>query len=167
MDALRIWLEHTSLHHLMHTRWAWPIAESLHFIGLSFLVGTVGLFDLRLLGFAKQTPLAAMHRLVPWGVFGYLLNVATGLCFFTGDPSQYMYNPAFQIKLAFMATAGLNVVMFYLTMFRYVRKMDSTQQALLPARIMGGVSLACWIGVMTCGRLLTFYRPPWHWCPWC
>ena len=31
---------------LMHTAWGWPLAESLHFIGLSLLVGTVGLFDL-------------------------------------------------------------------------------------------------------------------------
>jgi len=29
--------------------WAWPVFESLHFIGMSVLIGTVGLFDLRLL----------------------------------------------------------------------------------------------------------------------
>jgi hypothetical protein len=37
----------------------------------------------------------------------------------------------------------------------------------MPARIIAVTSLACWIGVIICGRLLTFYRPPWHWCPWC
>ena len=36
-----------------------------------------------------------------------------------------------------------------------------------PARIIGGVSLVCWLSVITFGRLLTFYRPPFHWCPWC
>ena len=50
---------------MMHTAWAWPIAESLHFIGLSLLVGTIGLFDLRLLGLARGIPIAAMHRLIP------------------------------------------------------------------------------------------------------
>ena len=28
------------------------------------------------------------------------------------------------------------------------------------ARIIGGASLCCWVGVMTAGRLLTFHRPP-------
>ena len=28
------------------SRWAWPTFESLHFIGLSLLIGTIGMFDL-------------------------------------------------------------------------------------------------------------------------
>ena len=31
---------------LMRTAWAWPIAESLHFLGLCLLVGSIGTFDL-------------------------------------------------------------------------------------------------------------------------
>jgi hypothetical protein len=30
----------------------------------------------------------------------------------------------------------------------------------VPARIVGGISLGAWIGVMTAGRLPTFFRPP-------
>jgi hypothetical protein len=26
--------------------------------------------------------------------------------------------------------------------------------------VLTAVSLCCWIGVLSCGRLLTFYRPP-------
>jgi len=38
----------------------------------------------------------------------------------------------------------------------------------LPARLFGLVSLLCWLGVMTCGRVITAYRPPaFYWCPWC
>jgi hypothetical protein len=35
------------------------------------------------------------------------------------------------------------------------------------ARLIGFISLACWTGVIVCGRLVTFYRPPEHWCLWC
>ena len=167
MEAFISWLAGTPLHYVMNNTFAWPIAESLHFIGLSLLLGTVGLFDLRLMGFAKKLPLAALHKLVPWGVLGYAINLATGISFFVGAPDQYLYNPAFQIKLAFMGCAGINVAVFYLTMFRSVKLQGGDEVALLPARIIGGVSLVCWIGVMSCGRLLTFYRPPYHWCPWC
>ena len=167
MSPLEIWLKSTSLAALMHTRWAWPIAESFHFFGLSLLMGTVGLFDLRLLGFAKRIPLAALHRLIPWGILGYFINMLSGISFLTAEPDQYIYNPSFQIKMVFMSLAGINVLLFYLTMFRKVSARGPGQDAPLPARIMGGASLAFWIGVMSCGRLLTFFRPPFHWCPWC
>jgi len=108
-----------------------------------------------------------MHRLIPWGVGGYILNVLSGICFLTTAGDQYAYNPAFQLKILSMSIAGVNVLLFYTTMFRRVAILGAGQQAPMPARIMGGVSLACWLGVIAFGRLLTFYRPPFHWCPWC
>lgn len=167
LSPLEIWLKSTSLAHLMHTAWAWPIAESIHFFGLSLLMGTVGLFDLRLLGFPKQIPLPALHRLIPVGILGYAINIMSGISFFTAEPDQYLYNPSFQLKMMFMALAGVNVLLFYTTMFRKVKNCKPGEDAPLPARIMGGASLCFWIGVMSCGRLLTFYRPPFHWCFWC
>ena len=142
-----------------HSQWAWPVLESLHFIGMSVLIGTIGLFDLRLLGFARRIPMAALHRLVPLGVAGFLINAATGICFLAGTPDQYFINPAFQAKVLFFLVAGLNVAAFYLLMFRRVRGVGPGEQAPLFARIIGGVSICCWVGVMTAGRLLTFYRP--------
>ncbi len=167
MSPLEVWLKGTSLSAFMHTPWAWPVAESLHFFGLSLLIGTVGLFDLRLLGFGKHIPLPALHRLIPWGILGYVVNIMTGISFFVGEPDQYLYNPSFQIKMLFMSLAGFNVLLFYAFMFRHVKTRGPGEDAPLPARIMGGASLAFWIGVMACGRLLTFFRPPYHWCPWC
>ena len=48
MTGFQIWLVSalasvTPVARVMHTAWGWPIAESLHFIGLSMLIGTVGL----------------------------------------------------------------------------------------------------------------------------
>ena len=140
--------------------WAWPFCESVHFIGISLLIGTVGLFDLRLLGVAKRIPMAAFHRLIPIGICGFAMNFLTGLCFLAGTPDQYFLNRAFQFKVVFITLAGVNVAAFYLTMFRRVRMVGPGELAPLPARIIGGVSLGLWIGVMSAGRLLTFYRPP-------
>jgi hypothetical protein len=167
MSPLEVWLKSTTLSHVMHTAWAWPVAESIHFFGLSLLMGTVGLFDLRLIGLAKQIPLPALHRLIPWGILGFCLNILTGVSFLTAEPDQYVYNPSFQLKMLFMMLAGVNVLLFYTTMFRHVKNRAAGEQAPLPARIMGGASLVFWIGVMSCGRLLTFFRPPIHSCPWC
>ncbi len=119
---LYAWLQSTDISWVMNNvRWAWPLCESIHFIGLSLLLGTVGFFDLRLLGFARRIPIAALHRLVPLGVAGFAMNAATGVCFLAGTPDQYFINAAFQAKVLFFLVAGLNVAAFYLLMFRRVR----------------------------------------------
>jgi hypothetical protein len=162
------WLSTTPLAGYMHGRWEWPVAESLHFIGLSMLVGAVGLFDLRLLGLGRKIPISAMHRLIPWGVAGWSINFVTGICFLTAEGYQYMYNPAFHLKMLSMAIAGVNVLVFYTTMFRKVKMLGPGENAPVAARIIGGVSLVCWFGVILFGRLLTFYRPTaFIWCEWC
>src|SRR5712692_8178244 len=115
MQSLQVWLKSTYLSHLMHSRWAWPTSETLHFIGLCLMIGAVGLFDLRMMGFAKAVPLGALNRLIPWGILGYCINIVTGISFLVGDPDQYIYNIAFQFKVLFMVLAGINVLVFYLT----------------------------------------------------
>ena len=139
--------------------WAWPIAESFHFIGLCLLVGTVGLFDLRLMGMVKQIPLSALHRLIPWGIFGFSINVMSGSLFLAAYPFQYLFNESFYFKVTFLTLAGGNVAVFYLVFYRKIIKLGSGDSAPIGARIIGAISLAMWIGVMCAGRLLTFYRP--------
>jgi hypothetical protein len=46
-------------------------ARDRAFPGLSLLLGAVGLFDLRLMGYAKAIPPKALQRLVPLGVAGF------------------------------------------------------------------------------------------------
>jgi hypothetical protein len=145
---------------MVSSAWAWPIAESFHFFGLCLLVGIVGLFDLRLLGFAKSISPSALHRLIPFAILGFAINIASGFTFLSGAPDQYLGgNLAFTLKMAFMGVAGLNVGVFYLTTFRKVRVLGPGDDAPLAARIIGGTSLALWITIITCGRLITFFRP--------
>ncbi len=159
-QQLVLWLESTPAGDFVTAyTWAWPIAESFHFVGLCLLVGTIGLFDLRLLGFARQIPLPQLHRLIPWGIAGFSINAASGSLFMAAAPFQYLYNESFYFKATFLGVAGVNVAVFYLLFYRKIVTLGAGEQAPLPARIIGGVSLLMWIGVMCAGRLLTFYRP--------
>ena len=58
MAAWEIWVRSTALSHfvLAHELWVWPGLEMLHYFGLSMLFGTVGVFDLRVLGLLKRIP---------------------------------------------------------------------------------------------------------------
>jgi hypothetical protein len=152
---------------MMSTRWAWPIAEVVHFIGLCLLFGTVALFDLRMLGIARGVPLRSLHRLIRFGIVGFVLSVLSGLCFFLAFPDQYLYNPAMQVKLALIALAGVNMVLFYVIAARTVWLTPDDGVPPPPARVFGAISLLCWLGVITCGRVITAFRPPFYWCLWC
>jgi hypothetical protein len=167
IPALERWGIATGIFGFMNSRWGWPAAESIHFIGLNLLIASVGMFDLRMMGVARGVTMSAMHRLVPFGVAGWLMCVATGFLFVMSAPSQYLYNPAFQTKMGLMLLAGANMVVFYLTSASAVRAAGPDDLPPLRARIIGGVSLACWVGVIVGGRLITFFRPPYHWCFWC
>lgn len=160
LRSLQAWLYATQLGEFMRvSRWAWPVCESLHFIGMSVLVGVVGLFDLRLMGLARGVPVAAFHRLIPVGVAGFVLNALTGVSFLAATPDQYLFNAAFRYKVAFFIIAGLNVLMFYATAFKPLLAQREGEAPPLRARLAGAVSLCAWIGVMSAGRLLTFFRP--------
>jgi hypothetical protein len=158
--ALQTWLYSTPQGELLRVaRWGWPIFESLHFIGMSMLLGTVGVFDLRLMGFARRIPIAALHRLIPIGIAGIVINALTGFSFLSATPDQYLLNKAFHWKLVFITLAGVNVVIFYAHTFRRLLESPPDGPPPLAARLAGGVSLCAWIGVMSAGRLLTFFRP--------
>src|SRR3989442_4645345 len=92
VKSLQTWLMNTSVHCAMNNyHYAWRTSESIHFIGLSLLIGTVGLFDLRMMGLLRRVTLPALHRLIPFGILGYCMYVMTGLSFLSGcsDPSTY------------------------------------------------------------------------------
>jgi hypothetical protein len=164
MDGLQIWLVRTlkeinPIAAFMHSAWGWPIAESVHFLGLSLLIGSIALFDLRLLGMARRIPIGALHRLIPWGLTGYGINVVSGAAFLMTEPDQYIYNPAFHFKLLFMGVAGFNALAFYLVAYGKSTAPGAPAEAPRVAKVIAATSLCMWIAVIVCGRLLTFYRP--------
>jgi hypothetical protein len=75
------------------------------------------------------------------------------------EPNQYLYNPAFHFKLLLLGIAGLNVLVFYATVFWRFGTLAPGVDAPRILKMFGAVSLICWIGVIICGRLITFYRP--------
>ena len=137
--------------------WLWPVCESLHFMGMALLIGAVGLLDARMLGLFKGLPVAPLERLVPWGVLGFVINLATGLVFFAGAPEQYVDNVAFWWKMGFVLLAGVNVSFFYLTsLSRRVDRLGAGEDAPMAAKVIAGASLVLWFGVLYWGRMLPF-----------
>jgi hypothetical protein len=162
------WAIDVGIYDLMYSAWGWTIAEIVHFTGLCLLIGSVGMFDLRMMGLVKGLSMAALHKLVPFGLLGFALSVASGFMFVVSAPDQYLYNPAWQVKMALLALAGLNMALFYLTASRRLKLLGPDDQPPIAARLFAAVSLTCWIGVIAAGRVITAFRPPsFFWCAWC
>jgi hypothetical protein len=159
VDAFSSWLATTGLSWAARggVPWIWPLCETLHFMGMAMLVGVVGFLDLRLIGMGKGLPIAPISGLLPWGIAGFLLNLATGFVFYAGDPLQYSVNPAFRLKMLFVVLAGLNVLVFYATgLRRTVDAVGAGEDAPFAARLLAATSLFLWVGVMYWGRMLPF-----------
>jgi hypothetical protein len=137
----------------------WAFMMDLHFIGLIMIIGAIGALDLRMLGFAKALPIAAVHRLVPWALAGFAINVTTGVLAFIGMPVFYTYDVAFWIKIFAVLLLGLNAAAFYLTdTFKMVEHMGPGEDAPPRAKIIAASSLVLWLGVITLGRYIQSYQ---------
>ena len=158
ISALEGWLQGTRVAAAMiQYSWAWPVCETLHFVGLCCLLGVVVLVDLRMLGVTKSVPFESLHSLLPLGVFGFALNLVTGGMFVAAAPEQYLHNPVFYLKMLFIVLAGLNVVVFYAAgIFRSVAVLGPGDAPGVPARVIGALSLFLWLGVLVWGRLMPF-----------
>jgi hypothetical protein len=139
---------------IVSTKWVWPTCETLHFIGLSLLFGVAALIDLRMLGMFTSIPFPALHRLMPWGIMGFGLNVITGMIFFIGAPGQYTTNPAFHWKMIMILLAGVNVV--YFRLFDEPWDLGPGEDAPALAKAVAVTALILVVGVLWCGRMLPF-----------
>jgi hypothetical protein len=161
LDALIEWMYGTRLSFFITEQgWLWPINETLHFCGLTLLAGTVGLFDLRVLGLAKGIAPSTLHATLPWGIAGFVVIVITGVQFMFGAPEQYIYNNAFRLKVVFLVLMGANAALFYWREFAGIEALGPHDDAPRSAKLVAAASLVFLVAVMLCGRMITFFRPP-------
>lgn len=133
----------------------YPAVETLHIIGLALLVGSIAVFDLRVLGaFRGASLLSIADATLPVAVAGFALAAPMGLLLFTTEATHIAANPAFQAKLAFIAVGLANAGVFRLLAWRQV-----VTGVTLPrvAKIGAVVSLAAWLGAIAGGRLIAYF----------
>jgi uncharacterized membrane protein len=135
------------------TPWTWIAAETLHFVGLSLLIGVILLIDLRMLGFMRDVSFEALDRLLPWAMLGFSLNVFTGMLFFTAAYGQYINNPAFFWKLVFVVLAGANTLYFT---FDRTWALEPGRDAPALSKLAAVAAMFFWVGVMYWGSMLPF-----------
>jgi hypothetical protein len=156
-ETLVVWLKGTALSQMVvNSPWMWPACETLHFIGLALVIGIAGLFDLRLMGFMRSVPVAAVMQMRPWAALGVVINVVTGVVFFVTAPDQYIWNTAWWAKVFFLMIAILNIAFFETRHGRELLTMAPGARTPTSFKVAGVVSIVSWLGVLYFGRMLAF-----------
>ena len=138
--------------------WLYPAVEIAHILGFIVLVGSVVMFDLRVLGLSRRIPVRALARhLLPWSWGALVVIVPTGLAMFSAHAADFLGNRAFQLKMALLLAAGMNAAWFHTGPYQTVKDWDLDAPAPLAARLSVAFSLLAWVGVVSCGRLLAYF----------
>ena len=85
-----------------------------------------------------------------------MLVVPTELLLFAAHATETWPNVAFRLKLLLLAAAGANALVFHLLNSSAIASWSELQATPMNAKISAVVSLVCWSGVITCGRLIAY-----------
>jgi hypothetical protein len=137
--------------------WLYPGVEIVHIVGFVTLVGSILVFDLRVLGLTKSISIRALARhTLPWTLGALLLVVPTGLMMFTAHATDFISNRAFVLKMTLLMAAASNAMWFHLGPYRSVALWDTTVPAPAAAKLSTLLSILIWLSVISCGRLLAY-----------
>jgi uncharacterized membrane protein len=128
--------------------------QTVHFFGYSLVFGTVLAIVLRVLGFWKSVPFSAVHRILPLGVFGVIMNVFTGMLMLMADTYRYVNETSFTPKMIFLPIGAIAVLYFSLS--DPLWNVKAGEDAPMTAKWVAALVLISWIGVIMGGRLLPY-----------
>jgi hypothetical protein len=132
--------------------WVIPAVATLHYIGMVLLFGVSLLLMLRILGVMKSIPFSGIHRLLPVAIFGFVINVITGMLFYLQSPEGYLKKDAFQMKIVCILLAAVPVL--YFTVFDDPWQTGSNRNASALTKVAGICAFAFLLGAMIYGRLI-------------
>ena len=140
---------------MRESRWLFPAVETVHLVGVAILVGSIAVFDLRLLGFSRALPVRRLAaHILPWTAASFLLIVPSGLAMFVAHADDLIANPVFAAKICLIFAASANAGIFLGGIFRRAAQWDVDVMPPVAARAAAAVSLVLWISVIACGRSL-------------
>lgn len=136
--------------------WGYPTLLFLHTLGISFSAGPSVAIDLRLLGFARQLPLPpfdAFFRVV-W--IAVAVNAASGVVLFASDATAKLANPAYLVKMTFVAGAAVVTAVIRRRVFRDPDRGGAPVDRVSWWLAVG--SIVCWFGAITAGRFMAYFE---------
>lgn len=132
-------------------------AGIVHVLGVVLLVGSIVVLDLRLLGLSRDISVKRLSRhVLPWAAASLLLIVPSGLIMFIAFAGELIASPVFALKVLLIFAAIANAGILHAGTLRNAAAWDVGAKPPLAARAAAAASLAFWLSVVICGRLLAY-----------
>jgi hypothetical protein len=158
------WLQNTPVAiFVAETLWAYPLLETLHTLGMAMLLGTLGLINLRVLGYKSALSLFGTRDLLPIAWIGFTINAASGLLLFTSDAVNFFASNTFRVKIILIAIAGINAAILSRRLYGESGKAGEAGEAVVAGdsdasmKLLAGSSLVFWVVAVICGRIYAYY----------
>ena len=133
-----------------------PIMQSLHLTGITLLLGTTLILNLRLLGIGfKRLPLPELsEQLWPWMKAALFLTITAGIMVFLPDPTRYAHSNPFRLKMLLLSLA----LIYQFTIFKKAVGINPETRPAAKNAALAAISLLLWFGVGWSARAIAFFQ---------
>jgi len=141
-----------------HHAWTIPAIQSVHIVGIAFVMGSVLMIDLRILGWAwvDQTLRQTVGRFGPWLTGSLWLLLATGILMVIGEPTRELITFSFWLKMVLVAVGALVAVLFQRALRRHDQQWGDSLVAQPSIKAFAIVTFLVWAFVIVLGRLIAY-----------
>ena len=136
--------------------WGYPLFETMHTIGMAMLIGSLGLINLRVLGYKPELPLIGTRQLLPLAWIGFTLNAISGTMLFTSDAVYFFNSYTFRIKMVLIVLGGINAALLGRKIFQETPAGAPAVAPTTAAKWIAASSLVFWFGAVCAGRLIAY-----------
>ncbi len=137
------------------SQYVWPAFEAAHFLGMALLFGVLVFIAARMFGLAKSVSFAGLHRILPLAVFGFMINVITGMLLFVSNSGRYVaMTDTFYPKMGLILLGGLAVL--YYTVFDRPWALKPNDEPPALSKGIAAATVLMWTFVLIYGRWLPY-----------
>jgi hypothetical protein len=150
------WLAESPFAMWVDESWGWPLALTIHALGMAVVVGLMTIIGLRLLGAFPAIPYTSLGKLIPLIWISVLLQAISGFTLWVTKPAQYLGDVMFDSKFTLVIIASLWMLYFHITFRREVAAWGAA--GTVPSRAVRITAVACllWAAVTIGGRLTAY-----------
>jgi hypothetical protein len=150
-----------------HNTWAIPAIQSIHIVGIAFVMGSVLMIDLRILGWAwaDQTLRQTVGRFGPWLTASLWLLLATGILMVIGEPVRELVTFSFWLKMALVALGVVIAAIFQRTLRRHEQRWEESLVHRRSIKALAVLTFLIWVCIIVLGRLIAYDHVWGSWSP--
>jgi hypothetical protein len=136
--------------------WGWPLALTIHALGMATVVGFMAIIGLRLLGAFPNMPYSSLGRLIPFIWVAVVFQAISGFTLWVTKPAQYLGDVMFDTKFTLVIVACIAMIYFHVTYRREVASWDAAGTVTSRGIRVTAIAFLLWAAVTIGGRLTAY-----------